>query len=183
MKRKAKIEVFDVLKGLVDKRVPGLKQQLLRGVDARHKIVSLEFRIADLQKYITNNRYDRAEVLETEEMIAQYEQEIKDLKTAAAKSDFAHGELNASVRFYRTYKTVKNQAKLDDLRYEYNLLDDRADKLNDLMFGCEINMNETERSPEVYEQALDDMNRYHNEYVAVISRMKQITKEIQSLTR
>ena len=51
------------------------------------------------------------------------------------------------------------------------------------MFRCEINMNETERSPEVYEQALDDMNRYHNEYLAVINRMKQITKEIQSLTR
>lgn len=183
MAQKVKPEIFDILKSLVDKKVPVLRRQLVQGVDARHKIVSLQSQISDLQKYVVNNRYDRAEVLETEELIYKYEQDIKDLKEVAIKSDFAHRELNESAKFYTTYKIIRNKSKLDKLHYEYNILDERADKLNDLMFVCEINMDQAERSPEVYEQASDEMKRYEAEYLTIINRMNQITKEIKSLTR
>ncbi len=181
MKKRVNSEVFTILKTLVDSRVKDLRGQLVRGVAARAKIASLRSQIESLEKYITTNRYDRSEVMETEEEIDRCEQEIKQLSFIASKTDFVQKELNASVSFYKTYNFVKNSSKLEGLRNEYNNLEARADKLSDLIFACEVNMDEKERSIAVYEQANKDLSVYNEEYNAILRRMNALCNEMRSL--
>lgn len=181
MKKRVNSEVFTILKTLVDSRVKDLRGQLVRGVAARAKIASLRSQIESLEKYIATNRYDRSEVMETEEEIDRCEQEIKQLSFIASKTDFVQNELNTSVSFYRTYNFVKNSSKLESLRNEYNSLEARADKLSDLIFACEVNMDEKERSVAVYEQANKDLSVYNEEYNAILRRMNALCNEMRSL--
>lgn len=183
MKKQVNPEIFNILKSLVDKRTPVLNIQLQQGINARSKIANLQSQIASSQQYISNNRYDRAEVLETEEEIAQYEKEINVLKGSASITDWARTELEETKKFYKTYNSIGKESKISVLNNEYEKLDERVDVLDELMFACEANMDKYERSPDVYNQAQQDFDKYHEEYKNIIHRMDCVLKEIMVLSK
>lgn len=181
MKKAAKQELFFILKALVDKRVPQLKKDVNDGAAAVKRIASLQTQVNDAQRYMCNNRYDRADAMETMAEIAEYESEISQLRSVCSRSASSNIELDAANAFYRTYKAVEKGASLEKLRREYSDLESRADKLDDLIFSCEVNMNPFERSVEVCNQSAKDMEFYREEYKRVSDKMRAIAQEIRKL--
>ena len=181
MKKQVKPELFDILKALVDRRVPDLREQFRRGVEAQADISDLRAHICYLERHIDDNRYDREETQESKELIAENEERIEQKKSLVKAGDIAQEQLSASVDFYQTYDWVKNKSRLKQLEQEYSVLDARSDELDDLIFSCEVNIDPSSRSVEVCEQAERDMTKYQLEYKSVIQNMDRILKEINRL--
>ncbi len=181
MKKRASRELFNVLKSLVDCRVPDLNRRVERGQASAEKIRLLQSQISNAQQYMCNNRYDRAETMETVAEIAEYESEITQLRPVCADASFASTELEAANKFYTTYNILHRDGMLAQLRKEYADLENRADRLDDLIFNCEVNMNPFERSLAICEQAIKDMEEYREELDMIIKRMQDITREVHKL--
>lgn len=181
MKKTAKKELFYILKALVDKRVPKLRSDFNKGAEAVKRIAQLQTQICNSQQYICNNRYDRSDAMETMSEIAEYESEIARLRPICTAANFANTELKAAKEFYSTYDLIDKSRELEKLRMEYRSLENRVDKLDDLIFNCEVNMNPFERSLSVCEQAAQDMESYREEYSVLTNRMQTIMKEIHKL--
>lgn len=178
MKKRANKYVFDILKSLVDSKVPALNKTVSEGKKAAERVSDLQKQIGSAQQYICTNRYDRADTLETMSEISDYENEISRLKPICTKANLASNELYAAKNFYKIYEDVKTDYKIEELRREYYALEDRIDRLDDLMFSCEVNMNPFERSFEICDQASRDMAKYREEYDRLMGRVHEITKEI-----
>ncbi len=182
MKKQVNVKVFDILKSLVDNQVPALKHDASRGVDAGAKISDLWGRIDSLHNYIIANRYDRADVREAESEINDYEREISDLQRAAARFNNAQSELKAAAKFYHTYNAIAKNAHIDALQREYDMLDARADKLSDLIFACQVNIDPDNRDAATCAQYSNDITGYREEYSQTIARLQQVARKIKSLS-
>lgn len=173
-------ELFNILKSLVDVRVPGLRSQVNAGAVAETQIPKINTQISDLRSFIETCRYDRADAKETEAEISDNESKLSEYNRAIVAANFARSELNAAARFYQTYNIVTRDLRLATLRRKYDELDARMDVLDELIFGCEINMDSTVRSSELCEQAANDMNKYSSEYDEIIKQKKLLTDMIKS---
>ena len=69
MKRRANPALFQILRSLVDRRIPSIEYDLRKYSGADAEIVRLQSQIYDLQSFIANNRYDRADTIEAESEI------------------------------------------------------------------------------------------------------------------
>lgn len=183
MKKQAKPELFNILKTLVDRKVPSLQNQQKLGADALLKINDLKANVQYLEAYNENNRYDREERIETEALIEENEKEIERLCDVIAVARKAKSELKSAAKFYKLYDGIQKNARLKELRKEYHNLDLRSDDLYDLMFSCEINADANVRSQELCEQSMNDLEYYKEEYKEVMGRMDVIMKEIALLQR
>ena len=178
MKRRANPALFQILRSLVDRRIPSIEYDLRKYSGADAEIVRLQSQIYDLQSFIANNRYDRADTIEAESEIEECNMKIANLRSAARRADMAHQELTHVVQFYKTYNTVLNARQLTDLRAEYEELDARADKLSDLMFACQVNMDASARSTATCDDARNDLNLYTQEYNSIIQRMDELARQM-----
>lgn len=183
MKKQAKPELFNILKGLVDSRVPNLQATVRAAHGAKERIEQLQVQISASQKYIENNRYDREEVKETEEEISKSNQEIERLRRNVSSAEHAQSELEAAAKFYQTYRAAKKQSELMSLKKEYDELISRAWDLEELEFGCQINMDSSSRSAELCEQMKRDMSMYRQEYNRIMQQLDIIDARLHQLSR
>ena len=92
-------------------------------------------------------------------------------------------ELLYADKFYKTYKKVTNDLKIQNLKQQYEDLDTKLSVLEDRMFACEINLDETERSAEVYTQSKQDFAKFKEEYDRLFKNAMDILKEIKALEK
>lgn len=177
------INIFNVLKSVVDSKVSSLNQQVLTADIASAKISQYKNSIKHLQKDIDINMYDRSTVKEDLEYIEQYENLISEHKKEVLQGNFAKRELQSAYKFYDTYRYVVNRPRIKELRRKYNVLESRLSSLEDNMFACEINMDSNQRSESVCEQAERDFAQYEAEYKEVSTRAREILKEIKELEK
>lgn len=137
------------------------------------EISQLEESIAFLERRLVIDRMDREETRETEAYIEEYKEKIDKLIKAALNKKNVPPKLPS---------VSPSKGILANLKKEYADLDARTDDLVELMFGCELNMNPQERSPEVLEQAAKELERYRIEYNAKIARMRSISEQIKNHT-
>lgn len=175
--------IFGILKGVVDKKVPTLQKKMKDAQDVDEKIIKFQRAITDLQGYMERNRHDRAEVIETQSDIAEYEDKIRFLQGVKAGIDKIKEELSNADNFYKTYKDVVTKPKVIALKEEYERLESKLARLEDNMFSCEINMDKLERSAEVYEQSEKDLQNFEKEYDDLSLQSARILSEIKSLEK
>ena len=175
--------VFGILKGLVDKKVPELNKKLETAEIADKKIKRFQNAISDLERYIEINRYDREATKEAQEDIDEYERNIGVLESFRKGIDKVKEELLYADKFYKTYKKVTNDLKIQNLKQQYEDLDTKLSVLEDRMFACEINLDETERSAEVYTQSKQDFAKFKEEYDRLFKNAMDILKEIKALEK
>lgn len=183
MTRRVNIGVFNILKSLVDNKRPALQSAVDNGHRAISKIDNCHRNISNLQRFIDNNRYDRADTIEAQSEIADMEHEISVLQPVANKLASAQRELNAAENFDKTYNRVVKDACLVELRRQYDKLDEYSEILSDTMFAAQANMNPSERDANTYEQAIADTERYRQEYEDTIQRMQEIAAQIKQYSR
>lgn len=180
MNNNTKQNLLLILNAIVNKKVITQRRKLRDGIQAERRLSELQNQIYSLQEFISNNRYDRADTLEAENEIADIEREISECNAKMAAAEFARTELSAAAKFYETYYAGVKSANIAALQKEYDILDARADKLSDLMFACEINMDSDVRSRDLCEQSARDMAAYRTEYNNIMARMRKISSEIRS---
>ncbi len=176
-------DIFGILKGVVDKKVPELKRKVQKAEEADEKIAQFQRAIIDLQGYIERNRYDRTEVIETQNDISEYEEKITSLQGFKSGMGKVKEELSSAESFYKTYKEVINKPKVNALKEEYERLESELDRLENNIFACEINMDKLVRSAEVYAQSEEDLQRFEEEYNDLSLQAAKILSEIKALEK
>lgn len=154
------------------------KEKRLFDAETQKKIDWLNGQIAFLERRASVDRFDREELAETDALIANYERQLEELLKAATAKKASKGTSKKKTAFSKG-----TSVEIASLQHEYDILDERTDKLAELMFACELNMDTSERSADVSEQAARDLDYYRKEYESSMSRMRQIGKSIKNHRR
>ena len=150
------------------------KEKRLFDAETQKKIDWLNGQIAFLERRASVDRFDREELAETDALIANYERQLEELLKAATAKKASKVTSKKKTAFSK---------EIASLQHEYDILDERTDKLAELMFACELNMDTSERSADVSEQAARDLDYYRKEYESSMSRMRQIGESIKNHRR
>lgn len=153
------------------------KEKRLFDAETQKKIDWLNGQIAFLERRASVDRFDREELAETDALIANYERQLEELLKAATAKKASKVTSKKKTAFSRA------SVEIASLQHEYDILDERTDKLAELMFACELNMDTSERSADVSEQAARDLDYYRKEYESSMSRMRQIGESIKNHRR
>ena len=121
--------IFGILKGVVDKKVPELKQKKQKAQEANEKIAQFQRAIIDLQSYIERNRHDREEVMDARHDISEYEDKINSLQGFKSGIEKVKEELSSAESFYKKYKEVVHKPKINALQEEYAQLESKLSKI------------------------------------------------------
>ena len=154
------------------------KEKRLFDAETQKKIDWLNGQIAFLERRASVDRFDREELAETDALIANYERQLEELLKAATAEKASKVTSKKKTAFLKGVPV-----EIASLQHEYDILDERTDKLAELMFACELNMDTSERSADVSEQAARDLDYYRKEYESSMSRMRQIGESIKNHRR
>lgn len=176
-------EVFGILKNIVDKKVPVLKQRVAKGVEAGKTIYTLQGYIEDVENCIRINVCDVEYTRELKKSIEDLERKIQQLNKDKEKAVIASQELKQAKEFYRTYKQVVVYPEIKRLKERYDRLDSKLFELDDKIFACEINMDPSHRSEDVCLQSENDLKYYNLEYARIMEERNNISYEINQLSR
>jgi len=183
MQKRVNFAIFDILKSVVDSRMPDLVYRNAHATAAKEKISSLQSQIRNLQKFAEINRYDSSDVKDATGKIVDCEYEIKELEKSASNLHFVRSELNASAEFYHIYDAVSKSVQLQKYYDEYARLNEKADDLSELMFACDINNDPKSRSSDICNQAIADYEMYTKSYDETIDRINILRGKIAELQR
>lgn len=175
--------IFNILKGVVDNKVPDLKRKAAAGDSAQKKFKAACESISNIEQCIITNRIDTSYVKELEESLDEYNAKLPELKKTIDIAKSAQENLSAANSFYDTYNQVMNGQKLKELQEQYRQLDSSLLRLEDNIFACEVNMDSSQRSVAVCEQAERDFEYYNLEYNRVAKEMSLVLEEIRQLKR
>lgn len=175
--------IFNILKVIVDNKVPDLKRKVAAGDSAQKKFKAACASISNIEQCIITNRMDKSYVKELEESLDEYNAKLPELSKTIDIAKTAQENLTAANSFYNTYNQFMNGKKLKELQEKYKQLDSILLRLEDNIFACEVNMDSSQRSIDVCEQSERDFEYYNLEYDSVVNEMSQILKEIRQLKR
>ncbi len=167
-KKRTPIGVFKVLKSIMDAKVAPLREAVNTGNRAQTELPVLCERISNLQTFIRNSRYDPSDTREAEIEITEYEYQLHGIQKKIARGQSAEKDLAYAEKFYASYadtcRKIQNMSAIRELQSQCRIIEGRLSCLEDNMFACEINMDETVRTPDIVTQAQDDLEAYSREY-------------------
>ena len=175
--------IFNILKGVVDNKVPDLKRKVAAGDSAQKKFKSACASISNIEQCIITNRTDKSYVKELEESLDEYNAKLPELSKTIDIAKTAQENLTAANSFYNTYNQFMNGKKLKELQEQYRQLDSVLLRLEDNIFACEVNMDSSQRSIDVCQQSERDFEYYNLEYDRVVNEMSHVLEEIRLLKR
>lgn len=147
-------------------------RQIAKEIDA------LNQNIGELHHYIDINRHDRESVRDAQEDITRYESRILSLTGERQQLLDVLNKRTVAATHTPTYNP---EQELKDLRRSYDKLEARADTLQELMFNCNVNMDNRYRAPDLTHQAERDLTAYQEEYRGVSAQMDKIYTSIKTL--
>lgn len=119
MVKRVNINVFGVLKSIVDSKVPAQQKLVHAGDVARMKLPDLRAELDNLYKWEKREgRYGRPAYDRGDKTPDDYETEIKELNDVIDAGDVATGELKAADKFYKTYDYVLRVPEIEHLQQE-----------------------------------------------------------------
>ena len=104
--------IFNILKGVVDNKVPDLKRKVAAGDSAQKKFKSACASISNIEQCIITNRMDKSYVKELEESLDEYNAKLPELSKTIDIAKTAQENLTAANSFYNTYNQFMNGKKL-----------------------------------------------------------------------
>ncbi len=163
------INVFHILKSVMDSKAKKLSHAVSMGQAALSEKDVLHTHIANLESYISANRYDRESAREAEEEIADYEAQVRGVEEKIAAGKAAAAQMPAVISFNKTYeyairKSTERPLDLTWLRARRDEVRDQLWRLDDAIAACEINMNARAYGQDVYDQACSDYENYCQKY-------------------
>ena len=133
------------------------------------KIALINTDIQNMQDYIDHNAYDRASVRETEQDIQQYERQLRQLTQQRAE----------------IIRGLRATGKLDNLRAQKKMIEDKLYRVEDRMDSCQINIDsQAYRTHDIPSQSADDMVRLRAQQFDLmqqLTKMTAIIKKIENL--
>lgn len=119
MRKRVKIEVFNILKSIVDSRVVGLPDVVRAGHEAYAHLPDLEDELKNLSAWERREaRYGRPKYEPGEKTPDDYVSEIEAAKCAISAGCDAADELKAADQFYVTHRIAMNTPKIQQLEKE-----------------------------------------------------------------
>ncbi|MBE6457977.1 MAG: hypothetical protein E7011_04200 [Alphaproteobacteria bacterium] len=171
--------IYRTLKPLVDSAAAKLQARIEAGKQAKQEQGILYRQISDLQLYIMNNRYDRESVRDAERDIQDYEHQSQGIMNKINHASAAVQQMSYVSEFYKRYNQIVVGPELESLRAERDSISDKMDKLSELIFACDVNMDASERSPDIVAQSAHDLLQYEQEYAELAGRLAQVSSEIK----
>lgn len=175
------INVFHILKSVMDSKAKKLSHTISAGQAAQSEKDVLHTHIANLESYISANRYDRESAREAEDELADYEAQVRGVEEKIAAGKAAATQMPAVISFNRTYEYAirKSKERPSDLTSLYARRDEVLDqlwRLDDAIAACEINMNARAYGRDVHDQACIDYESYCQKY-------NELQQELDRLNR
>lgn len=187
-KKGAQIGVFHILKSVVDAKVSGLQDRVSAGKRAQTEYPILVDNIKALRQYVMNSRtFDPSEYYEAAADLDDKEMQLDGIQKRIDNGRTAERELTHVASFNQTYGAVckkhNNASRIHELRAVADELEECMSHLEDKIWACQINMDNTSRAPYVVAQAHADAAKYHEEYNELENRMSKIKEQINQLTK
>lgn len=185
-KEHASINIFHILKSVMDYKVRPLKTAANDGERAALEETQVRETISGLCTYITNNkRYNPRDAREAEEELNDYEEKLSKITNKINKGKKATEQLTHANKFYSAYEKVCNQfttaQKIQKLESQRNDLENRLSTLDNRIEACTINMTPNLYSEDIAEQSNRDYEYYNNEYGRIHKELLQVIADIKSL--
>ncbi len=182
--KKDLVPVFNILRSLVDARMPGLRTQKQAGANAFAEIQHRQNCAADLRSFADRCRsYDPKEAREAEQDADEYESCIPELRRKQAAGLVAGQQMGHGIKFYRIYNDVVTGPRIRALRQEYDILSERQSSLIDKMDACLIYHHPAYRSQQLCDDMDNDLAAYIAEYDQVKQKLSELKQAISDLEK
>lgn len=181
--KKVNVGVLYLLKSVMDNKVKTLKKAVDAGKRAAHEETYVCERIASLQNFAANNRYDRGEVMEAEREIFDYELQAGAIRQKINRGVEASKQLAYADEFYKTCASVENDLKLRMLEAERVELENRLAFVEKNMESCEISMSPALYSEDIACQAGKEYEYFSAEYSRLSGALGKLMADIRQLKR
>lgn len=187
-KKGAQIGVFHILKSVVDAKVPVLQDRVSAGKRAQTEYPILVDNIKALRQYVMNSRtFDPSEYYEAAADLDDKEMQLDGIQKRIDNGRTAERELAHVASFNQTYDAVckkhNNASRIHELRAVADELEERMSHLEDKIWACQINMDNTSRAPYVVAQAHSDADDYVAQYQEVEERLLKVMGQIKQLKK
>lgn len=187
-KKVAPIGVFHILKSVVDAKVPKLQDRVSAGKRAQTEYPILVDNIKALRQYVMNSRtFDPSEYREAAADLDDKEMQLDGIQKRIDNGRTAERELAHVASFNQTYGAVckkhNNVSRIHELRAVADELEERMSHLEDKIWACQINMDNTSRVPYVVAQSHSDADDYVAQYQEVEERLLKVMEQIRQLEK
>ncbi len=187
-KKVAPIGVFHILKSVVDAKVPKLQDRVSAGKRAQTEYPILVDNIKALRQYVMNSRtFDPSEYREAAADLDDKEMQLDGIQKRIDNGRTAERELAHVASFNQTYGAVckkhNNASRIHELRAVADELEERMSHLEDKIWACQINMDNTSRVPYVVAQSHSDADDYVAQYQEVEERLLKVMEQIRQLEK
>ena len=181
------MNVIHILKSVMDYKVKPLRDAVDAGKRAaQEEPVVCEY-ISTLQHFIDNSRYDRAEALEAERELADYEIQASAIRDKINRGNMAVAQLVHADKFYKSYqdtcKKIENAPILRQLESERSALERQLESLEHNMDACEINMTPNLYGIDFADQSRADYEFFAAQYENVYNRLHKVISDINQLQK
>ncbi len=178
-----RLRIFNILKSIVESKVPPLKA-LARDIPRLQREIRQTTKdVNDLTyKVEAESRYSVRDAEETAESLAWYENRLSDLKSKERLANAAKVQLGARDNFNNTYELIARPIVLRRLKEEQQRLVDSMDVLSDRIDNAAITIDTAEyRDAATVDAATDEMTHAQHQYDVLSSRYAWISKQIREM--
>lgn len=187
-KKGTPIAVFNILKSIMDAKAKTLNEQVATGRRAKDEQPILQEHIMALRQVISNCRaFDPSERREAEEDLEDKESQFLAVRDRIACGQRAEQELANVHSFNVTYNTAcalcVNAGRIRELESQVAEIENKMDVLDEKIWACEINMDDTSRSSETVAQAHSDAAEYMAQYRDLEKNVYKIKEQIKQLKK
>ncbi len=185
MTKKTNPAIFYILKSLVDRQVPELRQQVHNGAVASQNISVLKDQVASLAQYAATNRHDREAVQDAETDMDACEREISYLTEQVNQAQNAKNQLNDARKFNTLFEkeivmpAVKAH-EINELNAQYKRLDREVGDIECMYYTQRNYVEDIQAEPESPERAVlanyyEKLNKKREE----LNRLAQYIRVLQ----
>lgn len=186
-KKTVSVNVFHILKSVMDAKAKKLNDTIRAGADAEHEHKLMRDHIAHLQNYASqNSRFDPSEAQDAEELIESYEYQMKGIGKKIQSAAAARAQMPHVNQFNQTYNQVCRMASaqkaIRKLMAERQQLGSKLDAIADKMdmYSIQIECCTDSVFAEDYKSTL---RKYSEQYDTLAKQLIQIEAEIKSYQR
>lgn len=183
-KKTVSVNVFHILKSVMDAKAKKLNDTIREGAAAEHEHELMSKHISHLQQYAgQNSRFDPSEAHDAEELIDTYEYQMKGIGKKIARGKDARKQMEHVTQFDKTYAfacaTAQTKRNIMTLNKEREEIEARMDFVSKCIEACEINMMTDAYSDEIATQARDALEYYMAEYDQLAKHLQDVNKSLQ----
>ena len=185
-KKTVSLNIFHILKSVVDKKEKDLITVVQIADDAKHEQELMQDHIKHLQTYAAMNRCsDPRDAYDAEGLVETYEYQLKGISKKIARGDKAREDLAFVPQFNKTYQFACGQAaiqqELNELMKQRAKTESQLERIEKNIETCEINQSDRVYGANVKAQAKTDIEFWNDEYARVSRELAQINQSIANL--